>query len=254
MNGDLPKIVGAFLTDSASILGHRELLIAASVGFVIIAAVMWLTAKLVDRQERHLGGAIAAGLMGVFMAALLGATYLAFLIKGILANGLPPGPTTIYLCAFVSAALMWILVHGGFGTIWWQTFILLIALAGSVAGAGMVAQKIISPEKLSRLPILASQVAGMKTEGPSLIQSEQLKKVAASRTVEVERKELKRRQDALHAIYASLQQERSKLNMSDAAAVNVFNQHAADYHKEKQYVTARLAELTVTAATPAAAK
>lgn len=254
MDGDLPKIIGAFLTDSASILGHRELLIAAAAGFAIIAAAMWLTAKLVDRKERHLTGAISAGLMGVLMAALLGSAYLAFLIKGVLANGRPPEPTTLYLCALVAAVLMWILVHGGFGTAWWQTLILLIALAGSIAGAGMVAQKIISPDKLHSLSVLAAQVSGMKTEGPSLIQSEQLKKVAASRTAEVERKDLKRRQNALHTTYASLQQERSKLNMSDAAAVNAFNQHAADYHKEKQYVTARLAEIEAVVPVTAAAK
>jgi hypothetical protein len=243
MEKDLPKTIGAFLVEAVGYLGQRELLIAGGAAFVIVWIAMWVVAKLIDRQEKHLGAAFSSSLMLVLMAGFLGVAYLALLLKGLLANGTPPSPASFLACAAVTALLVLITVSGAFGTAWWKTLVLLTVLAGTAAGSTYVGHQFILAGRAAQLPALAAQVAGIGSEDPSLLKSEELKKVGARNRLRVEQKELKQRQNGLMKIYLSLQEERAKLNVADSAAVTLFNQHAAEYQKEKQYLQTRLAEL-----------
>lgn len=243
MNEDLPKTFGAFLFEALGLLGQREVIIAAASAFVIVWIALWISAKLIDRKERHFGAAFSSSLMLVLMGASVGVIYLALLLKELSVSGNPPSNGTLYVCVGVSAFLLLMTIQGAFGTAWWRTVILVIVLAASATGSTMIGHRFILEGRATQLPVLAAEVAGVKTEEPSLIKSEELKKLANQHSLRFEKRNIAKRQEALLKTYLALQAERAQLNVADQTAVTLFNEHAAAYQKEKQYLQTRQAEL-----------
>jgi hypothetical protein len=243
METDFAAILRAFLPEALKLLGARELGIAAGLIAVLVAAIGWAVARLIDRKEAHVGAAISAGLTFVLVGGVLGATFITLQLKDLCDSGTATGNFGFTLCAGICGIMTLAMVHGAFGTAWWRSVIMLPVLAGAALGAGWISHKFILDGRATQLPVLAAQVAGLKTESPSLITTEPLKKIAAQYGIRAERAELTQRQEQLVKTYQVLQDKRARLNAADQPSVAAFNQLVNAYVTENAYLTKRRAEL-----------
>ena len=225
------------------ILGPVELGLAAAAFVGIVTAVAWPIAKLIDRKEPHFGAALSSGLTLAMVGCVLGLAFLALQLRDLCDSGAAPMNNGFLLCAGISGLVTLVMVHGAFGTAWWRSAIMLPVLSAAALGGAWVSHKFILENRAMQLPILAAQTAGLKTDSPSLITTEPLKKVAAEHSARAERKDLDKRQEGLVLIYNTLVEKRSRLNAQDPAAVAAFNELATAYSTEKAYVQKRKAEL-----------
>lgn len=249
METEFATILRAFVPEALKLLGPRELGIAAGTIVVLVTAIGWTVARLIDRKEPHFGAALSAGLTFVFVGGVLGAAFIAMQLKDLCDSRSAPGNFGFTLCTAICGVITLVTVHGAFGTAWWRSLIMLPVLAGAALGAGWISHNFILGGRATQLPILAAQTAGLKTESPSLITTEPLKKIATQHGLRVERAELKQRQEQLVRTYQLLQEKRARLNGADQPSVAAFNQLVNAYIAENAYLAKRHAELNA-ASTP----
>ena len=250
METDFATILRAFLPEALRILGPQELGIAAAAIVVLVTVIGWAVAKLIDRKEPHFGAALSAGLTFVVVAGVLGATFITMQLKDLCDSGTSTGNFGFMVCAGICGVMTLVMVHGAFGTAWWRSLVMLPILAGAALGAGWISHKFVLGGRAMQLPVLAAQTAGLKTEGPSLITTEPLKKIAAQHGLRVERAEIAQRQEQLVKTYQVLQEKRTRLNAADQPSIAAFNKLVNAYVAENAYLTKRHAELNALA-TPA---
>jgi hypothetical protein len=250
METDFAAILRAFLPEALNLLGPRELGFAAGVIVVLVTAIGWAVARLIDRKESHFGAAVSAGLTFALLGVVLGATFIALQLKELCTSGTATSNTGFMLSAGICAIITLVMVHGAFGTAWWRSLVMLPVLTGAALGAGWISHHVILGGRAALLPSLAAQTAGIKTAAPSLITTEPLKKIAAEHSARAERIDLAKRQEALVIVYRSLMEKRARLNPADAAAVAAFKEMADAYTAEKNDLQKRQTELDALAKPP----
>ena len=243
MQTEFFKTVTAYFGEALRILGPMELGLATAAFVALVTLVAWPAAKLIDRNESHFGAALSSGLTFAMVGGVLGLSFLALQLKDLCATGTAPVSMRFMLCAGICGLLTLVMVHGAFGSAWWRSLVMLPILLVAAVGAGWISHTFILGGRTTQLPVLAAQTAGLKTDAPSLITSEPLKKIAAQYGIRVEREELAQRQEQLVKTYHSLQAKRARVNPADQAEVAAFTGLANAYSAEKAYIQKRSAEL-----------
>src|SRR5436190_16863767 len=130
METDFAAILRAFLPEALNLLGPRELGFAAGAIVLLVTAVGWTVARLIDRKESHFGAALSAGLTFAFLGGVLGATFIALQLKELCAGSATPS-VGFMLSAGLCGLMTLVMVHGAFGTAWWRSLVMLPVLTGA---------------------------------------------------------------------------------------------------------------------------
>jgi hypothetical protein len=232
-----------FVSEAFRLIGWPRLLLGLLSLLLIGALALWLASKIFCRGEKHLAASLTSPVMLALVGTMTGAVYLVTMLRGL--SGPDDQNTGVMLvpCAALALAMIFMGVHGSFGTRWWKSAVLTLVLVGSVAGAAKAAAGLVFSGQPAQLAVLADQVTGRTAEGTWLIQSPEATRRIQMRRAPLEKQQLEKRQGELTQVYANLQTLRSTLDPQDADAVAAFNAKAAAYTAECNSIKARLVEV-----------